>query len=52
MRARWNTEPPPGFALTEDPIMGKTGTCSDRRRTWDVRLLGEINGKKWSWLVC
>jgi len=35
------------FALTEDPIMGKTGTCSDRRTHlgW-FGSFGEINGKK------
>src|SRR5439155_5493595 len=35
------------LALTEDPIMGKTGTCSDRRTHlgW-FGPFGEVNGKK------
>jgi cell division protein FtsI/penicillin-binding protein 2 len=35
------------LALTEDPIMGKTGTCSDRRTHlgW-FGSYSEINGKK------
>src|SRR5229473_7138457 len=35
------------FALTEDQIMGKTGTCSDRRTHLDwFGSFSEINGKK------